>query len=228
MKKVIKLSLIVMLGIIVCMTSNVYALSCNVNLGTSKTEYSTDEEIVVNVNISNIKSDKGVISFGGLLEYDKDSLTLVKMEGKNGWETPTEAATYNSANGKIAITRSGLGKSNETMIAITFKVKPTSAPTVKIALKDVTVSDSDLADIGTIEKTITIVEADGSSGSDEDSNNSQGSTTSGTKNNTSSSKKQPTKLPKTGAEMNTIFMVAGGTSVVLAGIFYIRMRKLNK
>jgi len=176
MKKIIKLSLslILILTITLCMNSNVYAaLSCNMNLGTSKTEVSPNDEFIVNVNISNIKSNNGVISLGAILEYDKDSLTLVKMEGKNGWDTPIEGASYNSANGKMAITRGGLGKNDETVFSITFKVRETNAQSAKISLKDVNISDGTLAEIGTIEKNIKIVKK-GDSNQDSDNNQNPG------------------------------------------------------
>lgn len=156
MKKVVSLTLILI--ILNCMIGNVYAaFNCEINLQTNKTEFSKNEEIIVDVNISNIQSDRGVISLGATLEYDKDSLTLVKMEGRNGWETPAEGASYNSENGAIAITRSGLGKSNETVFRITFKTTDASKKNLTITLKDITVADgTQPVKITAISKNITI------------------------------------------------------------------------
>lgn len=156
MKKVVSLTLILIT--LNCMIGNVYAaFNCEINLQTNKTEFSKNEEIIVDVNISNIQSDRGVISLGATLEYDKDSLTLVKMEGRNGWETPAEGASYNSENGAIAITRSGLGKSNETVFRITFKTTDASKKNLTITLKDITVADgTQPVKITAISKNITI------------------------------------------------------------------------
>lgn len=140
MKKIILMSLILVIAI--CIMGNVYAaLSCNISLQSNKTKLNKNEEFVVDVKISNIQSDRGIIALEATLEYDKNSLELLKMEGKNGWETPVDEATYNSANGKIAIDRSGLGKNNETVFTITFKVKNTSKQNLVIALKDIIVAD---------------------------------------------------------------------------------------
>lgn len=156
MKKIASLTL--MLIILISTIGNVYAaFSCEINLQMSKTEFNKDEEIIVDVNISNIQSDRGVISLGATLEYDKDSLTLVKMEGKNGWETPTEGVSYNPENGAIAITRGGLGKSNETVFRIIFKATDSSKENPTITLKDITVADgTQPVKITTVSKNITI------------------------------------------------------------------------
>ncbi len=158
MKKIFKLSLVLLMAI--CIMGNVYAaLSCNVSVQTAKSEYSKNEQFTVDVNIANIQSDRGIISLGATLDYDKNSLTLVKMEGKNGWETPSSGASYNEANGKIAITRNGLGKNNETVFTITFKVKEQSKQNLAITLKDITVADGTTpAKIATTYKNITIKE----------------------------------------------------------------------
>ena len=140
MKKIISMSLVLIIAI--CIMGNVYAaLSCNVSLQANKTKLSKNEEFIVDVKVSNIQSDRGIIALEATLEYDKNSLELVKMEGKNGWETPTDGTTYNSANGKIAIDRDSLGKNNETVFTITFKVKNTSKQNLEVNLKDIIVAD---------------------------------------------------------------------------------------
>lgn len=158
MKKIVKISLILLIAM--CIIGNVYAaLSCNVSIKTSKAELNKNDEFTVDVNISNIQSDRGIISLGATLEYDKDSLTLVKMEGKNGWETPSSGVSYNESNGKIAITKSGLGKNDETVFTITFKVKENSKQNLEIVLKDITVADGTaLAKISQTHTNITIKE----------------------------------------------------------------------
>ncbi len=141
MKKILKICLI---AVIMCMImGNVYATSCNMELQYAKTEFEKEEEFSVDLYVSNIQSNRGFISLSATLEYDKDNLTLLKMEGQNGWETPTEGASYNSANGKIAITRNGLGKNNEVILKITFKVKDKAIKNPNISFKDVAIADGD-------------------------------------------------------------------------------------
>lgn len=152
MKRIVKLSLILLATM--CIMGNVYAtINCNVNIVTAKTEYSENEEFTVDVNLTNIQSEEGVIALGGTLEYDKESLTLEKMEGKNGWSNPS----YNEANGKFVMDRDSATTSDETIFTITFKVKENSKENLEIALKNITVSDGEESNkIELVNKAITI------------------------------------------------------------------------
>ncbi len=156
MKKILKLS-IVLLIICIVMTGNVFAMECNTSIESQKTGFEVNEEFKVDFCISDIKSNRGAISLQGTLEYDKDSLTLIKIEGKNGWETPTDGASYNKENGKFAIVRSGAGKNDEVILSITFKVKERAKQNLSINLKDVAIADGDgMAKFANISKAITI------------------------------------------------------------------------
>lgn len=261
MKKIVTLSLILILTI--CIMGNVYgAFSCQINMETSKTQVSKNDEFSINVNVSNIQSEKGVISFGGTLEYDKDSLTLVKMEGQNGWETPSNGSTYNEAKGKIAIARNGVGKNNETILKITFKVKETKKQNLTIRLKDMTIADGTVPfKISNVSQNITITEGTQSSVSTPvtdnkvtESNkvsNTNFSTTNSTvssasnesmeqsattKATTNTAKKTTDKtsaktssLPKAGdANYGYVLLILISLVVVVAGIFFLKIRILNK
>lgn len=137
MKKVVITSLILVI-MAICMIGNVYAaITCKVNLQTTKTEFKKNEEFVVDVKLSNLQSKKGIIAFGATLVYDKESLTLVKMEGKNGWATPS----YSEDNGKLVMERNGFATKDETLFQITFKFKEESNKNVSIALKSLEVAD---------------------------------------------------------------------------------------
>ncbi len=157
MKKIVLSIILVML---LCIMGSVYAApSCSLNFQISKTEYSKNDEFTIDVNMANIQSERGIMSLGATLEYDKDSLTLVKMEGQNNWETPLSGISYNEANGKFVITKSGFAKSNEAVLKITFKVKEQSKTSAIITLKDITVADGTApADVSAISKSITIKE----------------------------------------------------------------------
>lgn len=156
MKKIVKLSLILvmLLGIM----GSVYAApSCKIDLETAKMQYNKNDEFIVNVNMVNIQSEKGIMSLGATLEYDKDSLTLVKIEGQNNWETPVDGFSYNSANGKLITTKSGFAKNNETVLKITFKVKEQSKSNLMISLKNITIADGTApVDVSSTSKSITI------------------------------------------------------------------------
>ncbi|MCI8833628.1 MAG: hypothetical protein HFJ19_05495 [Clostridia bacterium] len=98
-RKIIALSLIL---VIVTLISNVYAVSkCKVDLKTDKSEYNKNDEFTVNVNLSDIQDEKGIIALGGTLEYDKNSLQLVKMEAQGNWTKPS----FNETNGKFVTDR---------------------------------------------------------------------------------------------------------------------------
>lgn len=155
MKKVIVFSLSLIFGIMFLIT-NVYAASSyKVSLNTAKNEFDKNEEVVVNVAISNIQVEKGFIAVGATLEYDKDSLEFVKTSGGDNWSNPS----YNENNGKLATDRNDLSKNDETMFSITFKVKEGSKANPTITLKNIEASGgSDTGDVKTddVTKTITV------------------------------------------------------------------------
>lgn len=154
MKKFIKLTLIISI-IVMIMTGSTFAVSGNLSIKTKESNVEKGKEFTVEVSLNNMKSE-GVIGFGGILEYDKAKLELVKIEGQNGWETPVEGASYNSQTGDIAINRNSLGKNDETILKITFKAKE-NAKTNSIMLKDVMVSDGKTSplSIATVATTVT-------------------------------------------------------------------------
>ena len=234
MKKIVKLSLVLIMTIFIM--GNVYAaISCKVNMQAAKTEVSKNEEFTVDINLSNIQSERGIISLGATLEYDKDSLTLVKMEGKNGWETPAEGTSYNNANGKLAITRAGLGKNDETVFTITFKVKETSKKNLMVTLKNIIVADGIApANSSLVYQNITVTNGTPNPvpepGTDDVNTENIAS---GNKTNTSTDVASQNKLanhelPKTGAMVMTVVMVVIGVAIVLAAIYFIRLKLVKK
>lgn len=245
MKRTVKLSivLIMMACAVIILGSNVYAaLSCNVDMKVAKTEYSKNDELTVNVDISNIVSERGVISFGATLGYDKDSLELVKMEGQNGWETPVLDLSYNPENGIMAITRSGLGKSDETILKLTFKVKENAKQKATITLSEIALADgTELAKVSSINKEITIKEGTNSPDpiipeepdtpdKPDDNNNTTIDNTIGNnggntnKGNTTIEDVKDGKLPQAG-EANIVIIAVIGVCVIGAVALYIRAKK---
>lgn len=247
MEKVIKLSLILML-IMICVTSTVYATSsttktpsCSITLETAKSEFSKNEEFNVDVKISKIESERGFIALEATLDYDKDSLTLVDMEGQNKWTTPVKDLSYNEATGKLVIDKSGLAKSDEVILKLKFKVKENSKENAMIALKDISVSDATVpAKISVASKNITIKEGQNTTTPDPtptptpeptptptpNPDNSQTQTP--TINNGGNSNNKPAvKIPQAG-ENNTVLIVIGTVAVVVGVVCFIKMKVINK
>lgn len=255
MKKIIMSSFILILT--VCMMGNVYgAFSCEMNMKTSKTQVSKNDEFTIDVNIANIQSERGVISFGGTLEYDKDSLTLVKMEGQNGWETPSNGSAFNEENGKIGITRNGVGKNNETVFKMTFQVKEASKSNLVVSLKDMVISDGTVPfKISNASETITLVAGTSkpipdagtdnknpnnstnninhNTGTSSNANlgkntttNTMGKNTNTVKNIDGSTTVKTGVLPKAGIT-NDVMIIGISLMVLAAGIFFLKMKRNN-
>ena len=237
MKKLVKLSLILLTAM--CIMGNVYAtLNCNVNIITAKTEYAKNEEFTVDVNLANIQSEEGIIALGGTLDYDKESLTLEKMEGKNGWANPS----YNEVNGKFATDRASVTTSDETVFTITFKVNETSKENVEIALKGITISDGEESNkIELINKTIKIADVT----SDTDPDNTDPDKTDPDKTDpdntdpdkTDSDKADPDKtngiyqngsLPKTGEGNIALFVVPMVIFAIIVIISFVRIKIISR
>lgn len=253
MKKVIGLVLILLITLSVVGTTYA-ATTCRISLGAENTELSKNEEFVLDVNITNLQSDRGIITFGGTLEFDKESLELVNMEGVNGWKTPGINTEYNPVNGKIAIDRSGFATKNETMLKIKFRVKETSKANLTIILKDITVADGvEPIKVTTVDKGFTI--KDGNSGittptnpgetekpnDTEKPSTNPGQNGNGTNNGTTtnpgsnsdfelkitSNVKKDNKLPQTG-EYDYIMLVGIAGLILLAGGFVMKIKLVNK
>lgn len=159
MKKIAKLSIIILLMMFV-LTVNVYAkLNCNINMQSEREDVKQEQEITINVKLSNIESERGIIAIEAILEYDKDCLTLSKMEGQNSWHTPIEGLSYNTSNGKLVIDKEGLAKSDETILKITFKANKTRKKSTTVSLRNIVVADGTApAKIANVSKNITIKE----------------------------------------------------------------------
>ena len=225
MKEVKKISLILVFIVLfmVCLNSSVYAaLSSKANLSVNKSELNPEEEFNVTFNISDVVGDKGVIALSGTLKYDKNVLELVNKSGSNNWNKPS----LNEENGKFATERESLGKSNEEVFTLTFKVKKGATGSTAITVEDIMISDGDVEEkVAKVSKAITIKAKDG------ENNNSSDDTinipTSSSKdNNTNQDKKPTTTLPKTGEGSFTI--VASIMAIGFVVIAFVCYKKVNK
>ena len=242
-RKIIALSLIL---VIVTLLSNVYAVSkCKVDLKTDKSEYNKNDEFTVNVNLSDIQDEKGIIAVGGTLEYDKNSLELVKMEAQGKWTKPS----YNEANRKFVTDRdNSYATKDETLFKITFKVKEESKKDITITLKDISASNGK-EDIKTdnVSKAITIKDStvpdtkpgDGNEGNNNGSNNGNnvgnnignnvGNNVGNNSGNNSSNNNSiyNNKIPQAG-ENNGIIIFCIIVLIAIATTYYIKIKIINK
>ncbi len=234
-RKIITLSLIL---VIVTLVSNVYAVSkCKVDLKTDKSEYNKNDEFTVNVNLSDIQDEKGIIAVGGTLEYDKNSLELVKMEAQGKWTKPS----YNEANGKFATDRdNSYATKDETLFKITFKVKEESKKDITITLKDISASNGK-EDIKTdnVSKVITIKNAtvpDTKPGDNNDGNNAGNNVGNNIGNNVGNNSGNNTsnnnsiynnKIPQAG-ENNTMIIFCIIILIAIATTYFIKIKIINK
>ena len=248
-RKIITLSLIL---VIVTLVSNVYAVSkCKVDLKTDKSEFNKNDEFTVNVNLSDIQDEKGIIAVGGTLEYDKNSLELVKMEAQGKWTKPS----YNEANRKFVTDRdNSYATKDETLFKITFKVKEESKKDITITLKDISASNGK-EDIKTdnVSKAITIKDStvpdtkpgDGNEGNNSGNNNegnNNGSNNNGSNNgnnvgnnvgnnsgNNSNNNNSiyNNKIPQAG-ENNGIIIFCIIVLIAIATTYYIKIKIINK
>jgi LPXTG-motif cell wall-anchored protein len=237
-KKIIKISLAVL--IIWCaMITNVKATySGKMNLQTDKTEIKQNEEVVVEVALSDVVTDKGIIALGATLEYDKNALTFVKIEGVNNWTTPT----YNEANGKLVTDKSSFSTGNETVFKITFKAKENINSNTLIKLKDIEVADGS-TETTLSEATINLA-IKGTSNTAQTNNNQSINITQTSDNNqkntnqstnlvqTKTSKTSDTSgsiLPYTGENNNNIvFIILIFIAAIIGLIFYLKINRINK
>ena len=159
MKRIVKLS-IVMLLMMVVFTVNVYAKPhCNISIQTKEEKIEKGKEFTIDIYLSNIQSERGIIAIEGTLEYEKDCLTLSKFEGQNSWDTPIKNLSYNEANGKFVIDKKGLAKNDETILKITFIANKTDKKDTTISLKNIIVADGTApAEIKNVSKNITLAE----------------------------------------------------------------------
>lgn len=136
MKKLVSLSLILI--IVMTLVTNVYAASpYKLTLKPSKRTLKVGDEFTVDVKLSSIQDEKGIIALGATLKYDESSLKLVKMEGKGEWSKPT----YNEANGEFVTDRNGYAEEDETVFTITFKVEEESKQNLEIILTNISASN---------------------------------------------------------------------------------------
>lgn len=214
MKKIITISLIML--VLVSTLTNIYAASCTVTLQPSNGKVESNKEFTVDVNLSNIQDEKGMITFTARLEYDHTNLTFKKIEGQNGWNP-----AYNEENGKIAAERAGgYTKDNETVFTVTFLVNGAVNANPNITLTDIVFSNgTEDIDVTTDSTTITIIES-GNQGGNQSGNQGGNQNI----NNVDTSIKDG-RLPQTG-DTNILLIVIAVALVLVVG-FFIKIKLID-
>lgn len=119
MKKIMKLSLVVLLTILMCFIGSVYAASSfKVELKQDKTDYQVNGDVVVEVNLTNMQVGNGINSFGAELQYDSNCFENVEVVGVNGWNVD-----YNDASKILIADSNKLMTEGGVILNIKFKVK---------------------------------------------------------------------------------------------------------
>lgn len=253
MKKIIKLSIIMLLIMIAC-SGIVQAVtpSCSISLEMTKSEFGKNDTFTVDVKLSNIVSEKGFVALKATLEYDKSSLTLLKMEGQNDWSNPVKDLSYNEATGKLVIDKNGFANSDEVILKLTFKVNENSQKNLMITLKNIEVSDSTVpTKLNTnAYKNITVTDGQdnpvptpdptpdpdpapdskpdkqpGSTSDDATQNSSQSQKPNKTQNTNTVDSLAKNKIPHAGTTSLILILLIAVISVVF---FYFRIKKVNK
>ena len=219
MKKIVSLTLI--LVVMMTLVSNVYAASSyKLSLEPSKTEVSKGEQFTVDVKISEIQDEKGIIALGAKLEYDETSLELVEMQGVGKWSNPT----YNELNGEFATDRNGTTIGNETVFRLTFKVSDNSKSSFEISLKNIAASNGE-SDIK-VEDIKTEISVSGNSSGNiiPDENNTNDGPENNKVANNNSIENTNQVIPDTGSS-SSILAVLIAVAGILSIISFVRMRK---
>lgn len=239
MKKLLTISMMVVIIMCLVKTNTTAAMQCNVTLDSLETNGVTvKDEFVVEAKVSDISSIRGLVSLGATLEYNKKSLKLKSIQGVGDYSTPA----FNEENGKILIERDPTNH-NATMFTMTFEVLNTD--NVKVELTKISVSDGtglttldDQSYTPTIkqEVTPTPTPTPGPGGDDNkpnqpgDSGNNKPGQDGDKENNNPQIPDTTTKddkLPQTGD--NKTLVIGGISGLVLLGLTsYIKFLDLNK
>lgn len=144
MEKIKKISLLLVVLIIgsICVSTKIYAaVACTGTLSASS-NIEPGNEITVEIGVSNISGDKGIMSVEGKVTYDSNVLKIKETKSIGNW-----ALSFNSNNGKFYADRNGTTaseiytKNNETIFRITFETSKSYTGDTTINLTNFVGSD---------------------------------------------------------------------------------------
>ncbi len=134
MKKILRLSLILVMMLFIAGCSSYAAMECTLGLSASKsTDLELNDEITVNINISNIVSKNGMVTLGAKIEYPSASLELLGIDG--------EGIGFNKAKNKLLVTRTNPIQKSGTAATLKFKLKSIATKNLMVRIYDITLGD---------------------------------------------------------------------------------------
>jgi len=138
MKKILRLSLILVMMLFIAGCSSYAAMECTLGLSASKsTDLELNDEITVNINISNIVSKNGMVTLGAKIEYPSASLELLGIDG--------EGIGFNKAKNKLLVTRTNPIQNSGTVATLKFKVKSIATKNLMVRIYDITLGDGSVS-----------------------------------------------------------------------------------
>ena len=149
--------LIFVIVMIVGISNYSQASSFNLDISADKTEIEAGEETEINVKLTNIDmGEKGINVVEGTLEYDKDFIENIQLEGINEWKK-----IYNDEDGKLKgkflLDKMSEGiKEEESIGTIKLKIKEDAKQgETQIKIKDIKSNDGENL-VDTEDKVITL------------------------------------------------------------------------
>ena len=153
-----KIGILIFIIIMILGISNYsQASSFNLDISADKTEIEAGEETEINVKLTNIDmGEKGINVVEGTLEYDKDFIENIQLEGINEWKK-----IYNDEDGKLKgkflLDKMSEGiKEEESIGTIKLKIKEDAKQgETQIKIKDIKSNDGENL-VDTEDKVITL------------------------------------------------------------------------
>lgn len=243
-EKVLKVFIVAILITLVCATI-VNALSFTVTMTPSNSNVNASNEFTVAIKIANLDvGEKGINTISGILDYDEDVFEPISessFDKTNAWNP-----TYNSETKKITLIKGTFVKTEEQVLAITFKTKSDleDGTVGQIKFTDIVASNSE-TDITASDTSTSVTIGQESNSNTANVKNSENLLITPTNNitpvnntpvvnNTPSvvssyvNNENPSNdnMPHTGAEDTIVYFI--GAAVILAIIFYIKFESVNK
>lgn len=175
------LSILVIMVLVMCLTMQIVnATSLTVTMKPSSSSVKEAAEFTVKVSVSNLDvGDNGINSLTGTLKYDEEVFEKIdesSVEGLNKW-----SASFDEESGKVELKKNTFVKTSQDVFQIVFKAKSgVVGKSGSISFSDVKASNSEEnISASDISVSISIVENDGTSTSENTSaNNTENKTVS--------------------------------------------------
>lgn len=212
-----KLLIFVISSLIINIATIVSASSFNFEAKANKEVYKPEEEVIIDLNISDISAGQEGINVVELfLEYDKNIFNNIEFEKQNNWQVEYNDIAENNKQGKVLFVKMTSGvKNNEQIGKIRLKLKKDlDEIETKIKFKQITSNDGkELMHVNDKTVTIKVIK-------DKQENNN--------KEENKNFIEYITNLPKTG-QLKNIYLILGAIIIIIVGILiYIKLKRNKK